>query len=474
MANNLKIQLVSTLDKELSLIELNKKISELEGKVGKIKLEIKVDETVLKKLNDIANKIQNVGKMSMESGKLVEDANKKDAKSVDDLTKRYSKLISEVKKYKADGSLKGTTSTYQDDKGNGRVINTNAKNEVTNYKDIENIQKFQKEQEKLRKGLIELARTGKYSSDELRKIGQGIHLADTVKSLNNLQNRMSNMKSGNSLANDQEKLRQALKKVYDQGGMNEQRFKRFNSLINSSKNVAEIDKIQKAMNRVSDTGKNKNLQQNLLSQAQTLLGGNSKKLDVTGVNNLVNSLKNIQPNAANASNQLKRLQQELKQYQAEAKVAGAHTLTFGSALKQALAGFSLWSLTAQAVYAPVRALQDMTQRLIEVDTLMTDIRRVMDMPDFKFTELLQEAVDTSDTLSSKLTDVLGIMGSFGRMGFDENQLVDITKTAQVLQNISDLDATSSVDTLTSAMLNFGIAANKSIEIADKLNEVDLI
>jgi TP901 family phage tail tape measure protein len=114
----------------------------------------------------------------------------------------------------------------------------------------------------------------------------------------------------------------------------------------------------------------------------------------------------------------------------------------------------------------------MTQRLIEIDTLMTDIRRVMNMPDFKFTQLLEEAVGTSDELSSKLNDVLKIMGDFGRMGFGENQLVDITKTAQVLQNISDLDASSSVDTLTSAMLNFNIAAEDSITIADKLNEVD--
>jgi TP901 family phage tail tape measure protein len=58
------------------------------------------------------------------------------------------------------------------------------------------------------------------------------------------------------------------------------------------------------------------------------------------------------------------------------------------------------------------------------------------------------------------------------MGFNDTQLVDITKTAQVLQNISDLDANGAVDTLTSAMLNFNVAASDSISIADKLNEVD--
>jgi len=87
----------------------------------------------------------------------------------------------------------------------------------------------------------------------------------------------------------------------------------------------------------------------------------------------------------------------------------------------------------------------MTDRLITIDNLMVDIKRVMDVPDFKFTQMLEDAVDASDRLSSKLTDMLSIMGDFGRMGFQENELIDIASTAQLLQNISDLDAKSSVD-----------------------------
>jgi len=130
-------------------------------------------------------------------------------------------------------------------------------------------------------------------------------------------------------------------------------------------------------------------------------------------------------------------------------------------------------LASTAFYAPLQALQSMTQRLIEIDSLVTDIARVTDVPDFKLTELLEEAVVTSDELSSKLTDVLSIVSEFSRMGdYSNSELIDMASTAQVLQNISDLDAQGAVDTLTSAMLNFNIAASESITIADKLNEVD--
>ncbi|WP_438285734.1 phage tail tape measure protein [Bacillus altitudinis] len=58
------------------------------------------------------------------------------------------------------------------------------------------------------------------------------------------------------------------------------------------------------------------------------------------------------------------------------------------------------------------------------------------------------------------------------MGFQADELSDLTKTAQVLQNISDLNPTDTVNSLTAAMLNFNISAKDSIQIADKLNEVD--
>jgi TP901 family phage tail tape measure protein len=124
-------------------------------------------------------------------------------------------------------------------------------------------------------------------------------------------------------------------------------------------------------------------------------------------------------------------------------------------------------ISATAFYAPLQALESMTSRLIEIDTLMTDIQRVMDAPEFQLTNLLQEAVTASDELSSKLTDTLSIIGEFARMGdYSNSELIDMSSTAQVLQNISDLDAKSSVDTLTSAMNNFNITAEESIQIAD--------
>jgi methyl-accepting chemotaxis protein len=193
----------------------------------------------------------------------------------------------------------------------------------------------------------------------------------------------------------------------------------------------------------------------------------------TALNNLNQQIRNLNTNAGNVHRNAQNISSQLNNVGSSAHQASVHVQTFGSMLSQAFEKFPIWMLASTAFFLPIKALKDMTQRLIEIDTQMTEIRRVMDEPDYKFVDMLQNAVDTSDQLSSKLTDVLNIMGGFGRMGgFNDAQLIDMTKTAQVFQNISDLDANGAVDTLTSAMLNFNIQAKDSISIADKLNEVD--
>lgn len=200
---------------------------------------------------------------------------------------------------------------------------------------------------------------------------------------------------------------------------------------------------------------------------------NKIKLNVTIDDNLSKNIEKLIKQLNNLSSiKPLRNQNPLGNMHTQAQQATKSVTDLGNAFQQAFTKFPIWMLSSTMFFAPIQAMDSMISRIIQIDTAMTDLRRVMDLPDYKFTELLYEAVDASDQLASKLTDVLSIMGDFGRMGFSDTQLVDITKTAQVLQNISDLDATAAVDTLTSAMLNFNISAQDSITIADKLNEVD--
>jgi hypothetical protein len=196
------------------------------------------------------------------------------------------------------------------------------------------------------------------------------------------------------------------------------------------------------------------------------------KFDDTELNGWLNSVNKLNTSTPELNRNMDQLGVQFKKISSEVRTSQSHAISLGEALSTAFQKFPVWMLTATIFYAPLRALQDMTAQIIEVDTAMTNFRRVTDMSDENLTDFLNESIVLSDELSNRLADTLKIAEEFARMGFAEGELLDITKTAQVLQNISDLDAKQSVDTLTSAMLNYNIAADESLRISDALNEVD--
>jgi hypothetical protein len=465
MANDLRILITGALNSATSLSEINKGIEQLQGKINKLNLSVKIDQNVLKTLNDFSTQMNKIADIAKNTGKVIQESINPDGsrikttyynglkgefsqvetaakktgetvtksaeqqqQAINRLTQTYKDLTRESKSYNDQVQLTRNTQTYQN--GNN-TLKVNTTSTGTNYQETLNPAKDAKQQQQL------IAQMEQFRLQSLQRVQQRELQWNTAQ--------QQSIQRNGDLERQEIARTEASRQQYE-------------NWWTQSLNNRELQ--------------NKNLQQSLLSQADKLLNSGSGKLNYSGLNELVTDLKNLSPASATANRELEQMRSRMSEFTNQVNHAHESTLTFSESLKQALAGFSLWTMTATIIYAPIHALQDMTQRLIEIDTQMTDIKRVMDEPDFKFTQMLQDAVSTSDQLSSKLTDVLSIMDSFGRMGFNDSQLTDITKTAQVLQNISDLNASDSVDSLTSAMLNFNIASQDSINIADKLNEVD--
>nr|MDH3163875.1 phage tail tape measure protein [Bacillus licheniformis] len=180
----------------------------------------------------------------------------------------------------------------------------------------------------------------------------------------------------------------------------------------------------------------------------------------------LNSVNQLTARTPNLRNQMASLNMQFREMSSNIAATTRQTMGFVEQLGVVAARIPVWFAGMTMFMGPIRGLQSMVDQVIQIDTLMTEIRRVMDEPDYKFNDMLQEAVEMGDQLSNKISDILQMTSSFGRMGFDETELGSITKTAEVLQNVSNLSVDETVNTLTSAMLNFNVAAEDSISIAD--------
>lgn len=123
-------------------------------------------------------------------------------------------------------------------------------------------------------------------------------------------------------------------------------------------------------------------------------------------------------------------------------------------------------------YAPLRGLESAVDQIVMLDTQMTELRRVMDTTPQTYNNLLQESISLSSELGNRVEDVNQAMVEFARQGYDPSTLIDLTETATIASNISELSTTDAMSSLTAAMQSYNIEAENSMSIIDRLNEVD--
>lgn len=479
MNNDLKILVKAVFDdSQKSINELNNQLKQLQNKIDQLELKIHIDEKAIKTINDFSKAMDNHKQITQDLNKIIREEKtitkeadgrikekiKQHLKSGEIIEKEIEKINKKNKAIKSEKEEIGKLITEYERLGNiqKRISRENAKGEYTGGS------------EKYKNGFTD-------TTYRLNKKGE-------VTSVTITENFDQQQKATQKLNESMEKLRQKVLQLNNAGTITSASLGRITTAINGAKTEAELKRIEQALTRVQNSSKAREQMRNLEHQldlfrrqaqvnAQNILRTHGGFVDNQAMQNYLNSVNALTTKTPNLAREMKNLNMQFREISTNAKsAAGAAQqagMSFAEMMSTAMVKFPIWMISATVFYAPIRAMEDIISRLVEIDTLLVDINRAMDIPDFKLTELLNEAVNVSDQLSSKLTDVLKIIGEFGRMGFEENQLIDIAKTAQVLQNISDLDATAAVDTLTSAMLNFNIAAEDSIKIADQLNEVDL-
>ncbi|MGY3839491.1 phage tail tape measure protein [Bacillus atrophaeus] len=470
MSQNLKIILTPQADTSSSTVEqLNKQIKTLQGKLNSLKLNTDIDSSTLKTLKEFSSAVETY---------------QKNLKSYNQTVRESSKVVKN-----ADGTIDKLTQQY---KKNGEILQRETKI-------IDNRNKSLKEQtQEVNKLASATEKLGQVQKKTEQKNSQGQTTRVIQKNRNGFDDityatdPKTNATSSKITTNyDQQRkavdqLNQKLEILRQKGLVSSEVLSRLSTSINGAKTSSQIDQIANRINRIDDSStakaKTKELERQLQlyqRQAQvnaqnlnTRSSGSMSGTNTAALQSYLNSVNQLSTKTPNLRAQMQNLNMQFREITANVSSATSRVTSFGDQLTQSFSRMPAYLLTGTAFYSGVQALKSMVQQVIEIDTLMTNIRRVMDIPDYKFNELLQSSIDLSDQLSNKISDILEITGSFGRMGFDESELGDVTKTAQVLQNISDLNPTDTVNTLTAAMLNFNVAAGDSISIADKLNEVD--
>lgn len=183
-------------------------------------------------------------------------------------------------------------------------------------------------------------------------------------------------------------------------------------------------------------------------------------------------VKDIQAKIAAGGDSI-ALQREMDSVIMRARSMGVETENIFTKIWERV-GFNFRSMVAsQGIMLVTSSLRDIYNNVKDLDTAMTELKKVTDGTAFTYTKFLEDATERAQNLGASLVDVVSASADFARLGYSIDDSAMLSDAALIYLNVGD-DVDSIEDStkaLISTMQGFGIEASNVMSIVDKFNEV---
>lgn len=118
-------------------------------------------------------------------------------------------------------------------------------------------------------------------------------------------------------------------------------------------------------------------------------------------------------------------------------------------------------------------LRKMANAVKEIDTAMTELRKVTDETEVTYDKFLKNAAKRAKELGATVAETTNATADFARLGYDIEGAEALANTAIVYKNVGDgiKDISEASESIISTLQAFGIEAENAMSIVDKFNEV---
>lgn len=165
--------------------------------------------------------------------------------------------------------------------------------------------------------------------------------------------------------------------------------------------------------------------------------------------------------------------QQIHAYGREAKEAGALAETASQKFSRMLGtkvGYAAVTLLMNQV---TRGIRQIYTNVVELDTGMTELKKVTDETDETYQRFLDGAASRAKTLGSTMSNVVSATASFARLGYSLDEATELADAAVVYAHVGDevesIDEAS--NSVISTMQAFGVEAKDVMSIVDKFNTI---
>lgn len=155
------------------------------------------------------------------------------------------------------------------------------------------------------------------------------------------------------------------------------------------------------------------------------------------------------------------------------KDAGEATQAWSNRIGTLSAKFGTWFSLTRVIMAAYRAVRQMITNVIELDTAMTELKKVTNETDATYEKFLVNATSRAKELGASLSDTVNATADFARLGYGIEDAEKLADAAIIYKNVGDgiEDIGTASESIIATMQAFGINAKDAMSIVDKFNEV---
>lgn len=158
---------------------------------------------------------------------------------------------------------------------------------------------------------------------------------------------------------------------------------------------------------------------------------------------------------------------------AQIREVGENTKTLSERISGLASKFSAWLSVSQVIMFTVRSIKQMISTVIELDTAMTELKKVTNESDATYAKFLDGAADRAKKLGASIADTVSATADFARLGYDIGDASGLADIAIMYKNIGDgvEDITQATESIVSTMQAFGMLPEDAMHIVDVFNAV---
>ena len=147
--------------------------------------------------------------------------------------------------------------------------------------------------------------------------------------------------------------------------------------------------------------------------------------------------------------------------------------SLGEGIAKTIKNFSQWLGVSRILMGAIRTIKQMVSAVIELDTAMTELRKVTDETEARYDKFLEDAGVRAKQVGASLRDTVSATADFARLGYSVDQAEKLADAAIIYKNVGDgiSDISEASESIIATMQAFNIAPESVMSIVDKFNEV---